>query len=387
MKNFKKDFWLDLPGILIVFFLPFSLSIPNIIIPFGIAAITYKKLKKEEVYFKPVIPFFLFFCAILISFFFKNLLFEDFKMILRISIVIFSALIILNTKKYKVVNAFILSMNLAIVYSLFKILNYIYLNGEIDLSNGEIIYNILPIERPYFGFLLFLSSFLTFQKLQTKIISYKLGLSIILINIATVFFIAARLTIISYIIVLICYFFKHIQIKNLYKALILSLILLLSTCLLSLNKNFMNRLKLDEGFESFVDYEPRFVIWPCAINILKEDYSKLLIGPVGFESGRDSLKKCYSNSIEKLDKREWYLERGFNAHNQFLALTLISGFFGLFLFLNFLFQLYKSSENSFVYWSIVFGLSLFFLLECLLYRQLGCYIVGLIIALVSKKNE
>lgn len=48
MINLNKNFWVNLPGILIVFFLPFSLSIPNIIIPFGIVAIVYKKVSKES---------------------------------------------------------------------------------------------------------------------------------------------------------------------------------------------------------------------------------------------------------------------------------------------------------------------------------------------------
>ena len=387
MINLNKNFWVNLPGILIVFFLPFSLSIPNIIIPFGIVAIVYKKVSKESFYFKPIVPFCLFFLAILFSLLLKNILIEDSKMLLRIGLVLIAAVIILNTTKKLIVKAFILSINLALALSIFKILNYIHLNGALDLSNGEVIYNVLPIERPYFGFLVLISSLLTFEIFQKNEMNKKLLVSIILINVLFVFFIASRLTIITYILVFILYFFKYLEMKLTYKAFILSLILALSFGLLSINGNFMNRLKLDQGIKTFVDYEPRFVIWPCAVNVLKEDFSKLIIGPLGFESGTNALKVCYSSSIEKLDKREWYLERGFNAHNQFLGILIISGIFGLIFFIYFLFQLYKSAENSFVYLSILLGLSLFFILECIIYRQIGCYIVGLIIALVSKKNE
>ena len=387
MINLNKNFWVNLPGILIVFFLPFSLSIPNIIIPFGIVAIVYKKVSKESFYFKPIVPFCLFFLAILFSLLLKNILIEDSKMLLRIGLVLIAAVIILNTTKKLIVKAFILSINLALALSIFKILNYIHLNGALDLSNGEVIYNVLPIERPYFGFLVLISSLLTFEIFQKNEMNKKLLVSIILINVLFVFFIASRLTIITYILVFILYFFKYLEMKLTYKAFILSLILALSFGLLSINGNFMNRLKLDQGIKTFVDYEPRFVIWPCAVNVLKEDFSKLIIGPLGFESGTNALKVCYSSSIEKLDKREWYLERGFNAHNQFLGILIISGIFGLIFFIYFLFQLYKSAENSLVYLLILLGLSLFFILECIIYRQLGCYIVGLIIALVSKKNE
>lgn len=359
MINLNKNFWVNLPGILIVFFLPFSLSIPNIIIPFGIVAIVYKKVSKESFYFKPIVPFCLFFLAILFSLLLKNILIEDSKMLLRIGLVLIAAVIILNTTKKLIVKAFILSINLALALSIFKILNYIHLNGALDLSNGEVIYNVLPIERPYFGFLVLISSLLTFEIFQKNEMNKKLLVSIILINVLFVFFIASRLTIITYILVFILYFFKYLEMKLTYKAFILSLILALSFGLLSINGNFMNRLKLDQGIKTFVDYEPRFVIWPCAVNVLKEDFSKLIIGPLGFESGTNALKVCYSSSIEKLDKREWYLERGFNAHNQFLGILIISGIFGLIFFIYFLFQLYKSAENSFVYLSILLGLSLF----------------------------
>ena len=210
MINLNKNFWVNLPGILIVFFLPFSLSIPNIIIPFGIVAIVYKKVSKESFYFKPIVPFCLFFLAILFSLLLKNILIEDSKMLLRIGLVLIAAVIILNTTKKLIVKAFILSINLALALSIFKILNYIHLNGALDLSNGEVIYNVLPIERPYFGFLVLISSLLTFEIFQKNEMNKKLLVSIILINVLFVFFIASRLTIITYILVFIFYFFKYL---------------------------------------------------------------------------------------------------------------------------------------------------------------------------------
>lgn len=387
MIKINRHTWLNLPGILMVFFLPFSTSIPNLIIPFGIAAIIYKKVIKDKIIYKPIIPFFLFFSLLIVLFLFKKLFIEDIKIIQRIFLVILSAFIILNTRKKQIIFALIVSINLAIIYSLLKILNYVHVNGTIDLSNGEIIYGVLPIERPYLGFALLIVCLLLFDKFKKNQINKKIAIFLILVNVSFVFFIAARLTIITFIVIIFWYFFKYLKVNLIYKILGLTLFLILSVSLLSINNNFTKRLKLDEGIESVVDYEPRFVIWPCVINILKEDYSKLVIGPLGFESGTNALKKCYSSSIEKADKREWYLKKGFNAHNQFLAIIMITGVLGLILFLYFLVQLYKTAKNNFVNESIVFGLLFFFLLECLLYRQLGCYLVGLIISLVSKKNE
>ncbi len=387
MNLTKQIDYTTLCGIIVILLLPFSKSLPNIFLGLGLLFVVYRLIKKDDVSIKPIVSFFLFFIFLVFTILIKGFIKEDYYMIIRIGIVILSSLLFLNSKKSFLINAFIIAINLTVLYSIIKMVVHLLSIGSIDLSNGETIYEILLLERPYMGFVVLISSLLTFDKIKNKKLNKPIGLAIIIINVLFIFLIAARLTMLTVTIIGFFYLLKYIKTNMLIKAISGLSIFILISAFYFLNENIRERFKLHEGYATFVDFEPRFVIWPCAYSILNENQSQLLIGPLGFKSGTNALKECYSKTIQKEDKKAWYVERGFNTHNQFLGILIVSGVLGLALFLNFIIQLFKYSYANFIDISIVFSLVLFFCLECLLYRQFGCYVVGLIIGLVSFKNE
>ncbi|UOK43167.1 MULTISPECIES: O-antigen ligase family protein [Flavobacterium] len=316
---------------------------------------------------------------------FKGSLAADVTTISRISIVILAGLVFLNSNSTKLIKSYIFTINLAILVSFVKIL-LLLKEGNLDLANGEDIYEVLPFDRPYLGFFILLASLFTFHKIKNRQMLKPLGVALIVLNVFFVVYIAARLALISYVLIGGLYVLKYSKISFTKKVCgIVVLILILFSSVYFID-NIKRRFKFNEGIETFVDYEPRFVIWPCSSEIITKDFKSITIGSGGFDETISALTECYSTSITKEDKRDWYVKIRYNSHNQFLGILLVGGIIGLSFFVAFVYFLFKRADN-FIFFSIVLALTIFFIFECVLYRQLGCYIVGLILSLVKKNNE
>jgi O-antigen ligase len=182
--------------------------------------------------------------------------------------------------------------------------------------------------------------------------------------------------------------FKKIQVNILKKTIILFSLCLVFVTSLVLNKNFINRLVINQGLTSFIDYEPRFVIWPCATKLITEKTINSVVGSGGFTKTQQLLCECYENNIDNESKKEWYLERKFNTHNQFLGFLLVGGIIGLIIFIYLLYQLFQTSYKNIYMFSIWISFMLFLILENIFYRQYGCYLIAVIVLfLTQEKNE
>ncbi|HET8886307.1 MAG TPA: O-antigen ligase family protein, partial [Salinimicrobium sp.] len=246
----------------------------------------------------------------------------------------------------------------------------------------------LWLERPYFGIILSLGTFICLKNAEKfkKNDYYLLALLFIGFSI----YISARLSILINCLLIFIYLLKSYRIQRNTKIWTGFGFVLLIAIALGLSDNLMSRMKitndLDKTTHLIKAYEPRFVIWPCAMEIVENDLN-LLMGLSGFNEYDEKLTSCYAETIEKPDKREYYLERKFNTHNQFLDILLIGGILPLLVLILSFFHVWFSKQYSLELKIVFLMFFLFFLVENALHRQLGCYLFGIFVALYSKKNE
>lgn len=368
--------------------IPLFKNIPNILLVISIIAFVVERRKVTN--YKKLIPVLIFIITTTILSFYKGFFLEDLSVILRLLIIPLIAIFFLDLNK-KQLSFLLVSFNigtfLSIMYSIVTISYLFFTNQSIDLSNGDLIYKVLLLDRPYIGFIVVIASIFIYYLYSLKVFNKYVAMVLVTTYLLFIFYISARLSILTLLLLIVLFLINNKKIKNLYKISFLILITTVSTLFYFNNDNIVNRFKLNQGFETFMDYEPRFVIWPCAFNYIKNsDNSNLLLGSTGFKSSTEELKKCYANTIENTSKKEWYLFKEYNVHNQYLMIVMVSGILGLLTFIYLLFSLYKNATDLTSIF-LAFSLTIFFIFECVLYRQLGCFLAGIIIGFIIKKNE
>lgn len=387
-KNIKAIRFFDNNSIavLLISTLLLSTALPNILlIPFILSIFFHQK---DVSFIKS--PFFILFAAsvfvIILSAIFQGTFIDDFSKLSKLLLVLVLFILFYQTnKKKQVENAYLLGSVIALLITCLLILFEYFSNSNFSLANGELVNELLLLERPYLGFAFALATFITLKKAAYKPQYYLLAICFTAFNI----YVSARLAIILCILLLFIYAIKNSPFsfkKSLGIGFILVLILSFS---LRLSDNFMKRMHLDKDYDKLMirvkAYEPRFIIWPCTYNIIKEN---VFWGTPSFKTTENKLKKCYANEIEQDDKRNYYIDEGFNTHNQFLDYLMLGGIFSAtFLILSFLIPLFLKNI-SFEMKIILIMFFAFFLVENVIHRQLGRYLFAIFAALYSKpRNE
>lgn len=374
---------------LTVLILPFSMGIPNILLGLCVFIFIIKAFKKEKFIFnKSLKTIVLLVVYLALNFTLKGELLSNIPMLGRLLIIPVFLVLLLQGSKENIFKIFWLSYAFLTVFVLFKIILYYFNYGDLLFNEIKEFHKLLFIDRPYFGFVSLLGLILNIKYLQEygkqKYLIYFLSLTSILL----IYIVAARLTMLTIFILCFVFVFKKIQVNVFKKVLILLSLSLLFVTSLVLNKNFINRLVINQGVASFIDYEPRFVIWPCATKLITEEAINSIVGSGGFTKTQQQLCDCYEKNIDNESKKEWYLERKFNTHNQFLGFLLVGGIIGLIIFIYLLYQLFQTSYKNIYMFSIWISFMLFLILENIFYRQYGCYLIAVIVLfLTQEKNE
>lgn len=389
MSIFSKKESYNYIILLLLLALSFSKSIPNIIL--GVALFFYAVLlyQKEIVFPKKhyFYPFGLLFLYLLIKAVFQSSIGNEVNVFSRFLVVIILPIVFIPVPKIKTIWVFIASVFIAVSIALIHTLIY-YLNNKIlPFSNGADVNKILIIERPYMGFIclvaLILCLFMAkeYPKFKKALLALSLFFGIF------IFFIAARLSLITLIGVAIIYLLFYSGLSAVKKAIIITVcFMVVFTALLSY-KNLSNRFFVTESFQTMKDYEPRVVIWSCASEIIRSSDFNLIFGSKSYNWLQEQYLKCYEDSITNESKKVWFLDTKYNSHNQFIDSFLIGGFLGLGLFLFFIFSMMKNAIGNFYFFSIVISLTLFFLMENVLHRQLGCYLTAIVFSITAKYRD
>lgn len=371
---------------LLVFLLPLSSAFPNILLaPLGI--LLFFKYDNNKTNYRPVLLFLITISYLIIGALFKGSLFEEFSFYSRLFISLFLIFIVPQASRIKLIEkALIGGVLIALLVASYNILAYQdFQISFANFGNTAVVNELLRIERPYFGFFLAVSVHF--------LLRHKTVLSSILALIASVFcaLIAARL---SLGLILILWFvagYQFLAITKRFRLPILLVISIISGILLFNNDNLRDRFKIsgsvDKTLAKALDYEPRYVIWPCTLEVLRNT-SDYLFGLRGNAQVIERLTGCYENSITgNPSKKAYFLSEKFNPHNQFLHVLDLAGMVAFILLLAAFIRVFISAGISFEKKLFLLLFMLFFAVEAVLFRQLGCYFVGLGLGYLAKNTK
>ena len=274
----------------------------------------------------------------------------------------------------------ILGSFIAIFYSLVKITFLIINTASFNFAKGPVINETLPVQRLYLGLLCTISLILVLERFFKK--RRKTYLILALTFTVFVFLIAARIAMLSAIVIIIYYSF--IKLRSIQRYFALFLILAVTSTAIFSNDNLSKRvLHLDDNLrESYIDkiamHEPRFLIWKYSYEVSKN--TNTILGN-GFRLTQEKLLTSY-RQIPQLKKREWFISERFNSHNQYIDIFLSQGLLGFIIFLIFLFQLFISAKKSPTKTLLLISSLLFMLIYNNFHRLIGVFIFSILIVFI-----
>jgi len=387
IREFKTDrlnFSYDILLASLAFCLPLSSALPNLLL-IPIAVLLFFKYNGKAISFRPVLFFVFTLVLLIVLAIIKWTLFAEFDFYSRILISLLLLLAIPHVNRLKYLEiAFIGGVLLATLIATYNVLAFEHFKFSFSIfGNTGAVNKLLRIERPYFGFLLALVVYLC---LRHKTLVYY-----VIASFASIFciLIAARLSLGLIILLWLLWLFQRLKTMGKWRVpLVLGAIFLCGIVLFS-NENLKNRFKVQDDMDRSIalalDYEPRYVIWPCALTTLNGPV-EILFGLAGNDQLEERLINCYAENIKgNASKKAYYLDEKFNPHNQYLHLLCLGGVVTLVLFLLGFGRIFLGSKIPFDLKVLAGMFFLFFIFEALLYRQLGCYLIGLFLGVLARK--
>lgn len=375
---------------LLCFFSVFGSSLVNGLLAFLVIlySVSFNKNSKQQLFSLIKSPF-IFLLIFLIYIYFEGLIVgvlheKRFQLLYLIPL-----LLILGSKVKSIfrVGIFFVSANLVLILiGLFRITNAYFNHANFNLKEGELVNDLMLLERPYLGFVCVLSVVISMYLMRNATKFKMLYLLCVVIFSSYIVFISARLALISLIVILITYFIGYSKLNWKFKGLSFLLIFFSFLAFNFINPTLADRFlifsNIDFQTEQIKDYEPRVIIWQCASEIIRKGDYNLLFGMVSTEELSDKLVACYQTDEGNLVRRQFFVESKFNTHNQYLDLFITTGFFGVFILAVFgIGLIYKNYKNFFVV-GFALALGMFLLTENGLYRQMGVYLISIVFVFV-----
>ncbi|OJX52817.1 MAG: hypothetical protein BGO88_13445 [Flavobacterium sp. 38-13] len=374
--------------------LPFSLAFPSIVL--GLLVFSFildiKKVNLDRIKTVPFYILYSLFLFIFIKALINNSLIIDQKLLSRYLFVLVIPILFLKIKDIeKIKTALIVSIQLMIAVSIFKITKHYIIFNNFPLGDGLLVNELLVLERPYAGCMSLMGLILSLEKIRDNDKNKGLFIFFSIMSIFFIVLIAARNSFITLLFLFFLYIFFYLKISKRYKFTFIGFWLLIIVTIISLNKNILERFHINKDIEGTLSkiaiFEPRYVIWPCAYDLTKKEEFNYIVGYKSETEISAGLINCYSQKISNESRRGWFLERRFNTHNQFLAFFLSSGIIGFLALVSFyFFSLYLYRYNFFAV-AILISFLFFFLFENVLSRQFGCYIFAIFTSLFLLKNK
>ena len=382
-------FWLIIP------FEEYISAVPNIIVGLLICGylLNFKKENCKRIFsYSSYKSWLLLTVYIVLISIFYNRLDQDFFVIKKLLIPGIILLLGFNIKNFNKCKIwFVVGTTLSVLISFFGILKYWYSNNNFSFSSGDFINQILVSERIYIGFCSVISVIFLIEFIK-RCSNYKIKLLsslLIIFLVSFSFLIVARIAILCLIVVFLILLLSIKSSK--WKLGGLFTLIAFIVVFFVLNKNLSQRFFHinDKYKESYIDkiknQEPRFLIWNCSLDIFHKDFN-MLYGN-GFYNVKNQLVECYESTITINKKRNWYVERGFNTHNEYIDFLMSSGFIGVILFVSVIFFMFTNSRNNFFSLSLIGSIILILSIENIFHRQIGCYLFSLLwLSLLKNKK-
>lgn len=361
-------------------------ALPNLLMIGFILTSFFVKRKKPVL--KDWLWYGVFIVSMLIASLINNTLLEDFKFtkyFFILPLVVIAAEPLLSKSLSAVKKSFVgACVLMALISGSVIVYKYMTVDG-FSFENGEIVHTLLLGERIYIGFYMGIAAFIaaSFTRFNKDLKWERwVYIAALIIIILFIILISSRIGFICLLILVAVETYKLLRSKRLKWYVIPIGITVVFTLIYntSLYDRIAYRTQYNETFvTSFLEYEARSEIWPCAVNSINTD--NIWFGNA-YQDSQDLLVTCYKG-IEKESKREWFLDRKFNSHNQFINILMGSGVLTLLLFSAFLLKIAWRQRNNLNSLGLLACLLVFFLIENVLYRQSGLYIVVLIFSILQ----
>ena len=362
---------------------------------FLIMVVSYNKDKVINIvnqkFFKAFTIFLIF---IVIYSLFNGSFFEDFAESRKIAQIILLLILFsfVNDKRF-LIYGFVTGVLVSSLITDLNILIY-YLNSSELLISKSSVEDLFITQRLYLGFFVVISIVLLSFLFQTsnRIKQRVFYALLILFFIFSLFLISSRSAIlIAFLLFLITIIYKS---KSVFTIGVLLASLLIFTTIIITNKNLSNRFlySQDSVRTSFIEkiktHEPRYDIWRFSLQIFDEQ--NLGLFGLGTYKTQELLVEKYK--LMPIDKRKnWFIQRNFNTHNQYIDIILSFGFIGLILFTVFLREVVLIAYKNIYSLNLILSIILFLVIENLFHRQLGSFILALIIVIavyiINSQNE
>lgn len=298
----------------------------------------------------------------------------------------------LPVNNFKKINkAIIFSSIAAIVFSLVKLFILINQGATFTFLESATIIEAMLVDRIYLGLLAVLSILVSYQELRNQYHpDNRYYLANIVINVLFILFIVSRIAIVTLLVIFILSLF-HSKKRGPQMLFATGSILLAAMFAFLLNNDLRKKIFYSNTAEKHqglvantMAFEPRAVVWDCALKISKESNNKLT--GIGFTETNNSLKRCYDSSIEDDKKKAWFIAKKYNVHNQFFDLYLGAGIGALILFSLAIILLFTRNRKSFFPSALLVTLVCFAMVENVFHRQIGAYYIGFILLSLLIKN-
>lgn len=281
----------------------------------------------------------------------------------------------------KLKNGLLFSSVIIVIISLVKMFFEYMKVGTFDLGNTKFAADALITERLYLGLLSTISIIISISHLSKKYKpENKYNLANIIIQTVFILLITSRIAILSLSVLFLVYqlYRGNVVKRILITASIITLIIFLAFVL---NNNLSKRFLFSTPYESqltFVEkvkrWEPRVVIWNCALSISKNE--GIVTSGLGNKKLKNSLVSCYDETITIPSKKEYFLKEKFNTHNQFIDVYLSQGILSLILFISIFICAFIGARRNFYNTAFIIIFFLFSSIENIFHRQMGAYYFG-----------
>ena len=342
-----------------------------------------KMLNKKAVIWFAVFIFFIFFKSVFMSSFVEDI--SQIKKLFQILLLLILSFGLKEKSVSYLKLGIVLGTFTACTYSLIKICIIVFQTGVFNFAKGPLINETLPVQRLYLGLLCTFSLIFAMERLLKKSKKHNFFLAVFFVFF--IFLIAARIAIISVLFIIIYYIFTFLKSYMRYVAVFS--IFVFTTIILFTNNNLSKRLFHSDDnfrtsyFEKIEMHEPRFLIWKYSYEILKE--TNLITGN-GYSRTTEKLVKKYKN-IPQEKKRNWFIDKEFNTHNQYLDILISQGILATLIFLIFLVQAFKVAKESHTNMLLLISMLIYMTVYNNFHRLIGVYLFSLIlIVLLSKDN-
>ena len=362
---------------------------------FLIMVVSYNKDKIINIinqkFFKALAVFLIF---IVIYSLFNGSFFDDFPDSRKIAQIILLLILFsfVNDKRF-LIYGFISGVLVSSLITDMNIVAYYFNSSDLLISKSSV-EDLFITQRLYLGFFVVISivllSFLfrTSNRNKQKVFCALL----ILFFIFTLFLISSRSALlIAFLIFLITIIYES---KSVFTIVVMLASFVIFSAIILTNKNLSNRFfySQDSVRTSFIEkiktHEPRYDIWRFSLQIFEEQ--NLGLFGLGTYKTQELLVEKYK--LMPIDKRKnWFIQRNFNTHNQYIDIILSFGFIGLILFTVFLREIVLITYKNIYSLNLILSLILFLVIENLFHRQVGSFILALTIVIavyiINSQNE